>query len=225
VPVLRQSMEQEYERLKAPTLRAVGARLRARGRGLRAEDLEPFYNDAWLALRNADPPEDRLAAFLTLVAYRRALDHLRRAPERRHEPLEAGALRTVGGEVAESLDDRRRLRELFDALADELTARERAAVLLCYVRGYRRADAARAMGLTERRFKKVMDAASRQVRVIADEIDAGTRCGRYASRNTAYALGLLDPGGHRYASTRQHLCACPACRADVRRIAQEATVA
>jgi RNA polymerase sigma factor (sigma-70 family) len=218
-------MERDYERHKAPTLRAVGARLRARGRCLHVADLEPFYNDAWLALRQAEPPHDRLPALLTLVAYRRALDHLRRASERRHEPLEASALRTVGGEVVESLDDRRRLRELFDAMADELTPRERAAVLLCYVHGYRRADAARAMGLSERRFKKIMDAASRQVRTIADEIDAGTRCGRYASRNAAYALGLLDPGGHRYASTRRHLCACPACRADVRRIAQEAAVA
>lgn len=219
-------MEQEYERLKAPTLRAVGARLRARGCALHLADLEPFYNDAWLALRRtADPGVDHLAAFLTVVAYRRALDHLRRAPERSHEPLVAGALRTGGADVVESLDDRRRLRELFDALGDDLSTRERTAVMLCYVHGYRRADAARVMGLGDRRFKKVMDAASRRVRTIADEIDAGTRCGRYRSRNTAYALGLLDPRGHRYAATRQHLCICPRCRADVRRIAQEAAAA
>ena len=219
-------MEEDYERLKTPTLRAVRARLRAHGSGLAVEDLEPFYNDAWLVLWNAEHPRDHtLPGFLTIVAYRRAVDHLRRHPARRHEMLDVGVLCSADGDVIQRLDDRRRVRELLDALMDELTVRERAAAVLCYVHGYHRADAARVMGLSERRFKKVMDRASKTIRVIAADIDAGTRCGRYASRNTAYALGLLDPAGDRYASTRRHLCACSSCRADVRRIAQSAAAA
>lgn len=218
-------MEHDYERLKTQTLRAVRARLRARGSGLRVEDLEPFYNDAWLVLWNAEHPrDDTLPGFLTLVAYRRAVDHLRRHPDRRHEMLEVGTVRSADGDVIEHLDDRRRVREFLEGL-EELTVRERVAAVLCYVHGYRRADAARMMGLSERRFKKVMDRASKTISVIAADIDAGTRCGRYASRNTAYALGLLDPSGHRYALTRRHLCSCSPCRADVRRIAQAAAAA
>jgi RNA polymerase sigma factor (sigma-70 family) len=210
--------EQDYERLKQPTLRAVLARLRAHGSTLQLEDVEPFYDDAWLALWQVDAARvTRLPGLLVVVAYRRAIDHLRRHGQHVHQPVEAVAARAADGDLVDRLDDRRRIREFLEAV-DELGGRERDAAILCCVQGYRRSEAAAVLGLRERRLKKVMDRASRTLNGAVAEIEAGTRCASYASRNTAFALGLLDPAGGRHAATRRHLDTCAACRADVRRI-------
>jgi RNA polymerase sigma factor (sigma-70 family) len=211
-------LEREYEPLKAQTLRSLSAKLHGRGLQLPEEDLEAYYNQAWHALYTQASSGTEIAntgGFLVQVAFRRAIDDLRRGrpDERADVPLEdVGA---VEHDVVERLEDERRLREFGEALRDELGERERVAASLCYIHGYTRPEAAKLMGLSERRMQKVMDAVSKAVGRITRDIQAGRRCESRGSVNKAYALGLLDPDGERHATARAHLDECARCRADV----------
>jgi DNA-directed RNA polymerase specialized sigma24 family protein len=223
----QRQLERDYEALKASTLRSVASKLRSGAISVPEADLEDYYNQAWHALYGQLSEGGRIdnrAGFLVTVAYRRALDDLRRPVP---VPVELGAIagRGVDDDTVERLDDRRRLREFVEALRDELDERERMAAGLCYLHGYTRPQAAEAMGLSEGRMKKVMDEVSRNVGRFTREIEAGTRCEHRQSSNKAYAIGLLDPDGPRYRSVRAHLSDCAACRAEVLRMRGLAVVA
>jgi RNA polymerase sigma factor (sigma-70 family) len=212
-------LEREYEPLKASTLRALAAKLRGQGLELPLEDLDAYYNQAWHALYTQAAEGatiENTAGFLVQVAFRRAIDDVRRQriDERADVPVEDLGV-VAQDDVVERLEDQRRLRELVEAFRDELGERERVAATLCYVHGYSRPEAARLMGLSERRLQKVMDVVSKVVGRVVRDIEAGDRCEQRRSLNKAYALGLLDPDGERYASARAHLETCSRCRADV----------
>jgi len=214
----KRRVQNEYEPLKAETLRSLSSKLRARGISLPDGDLEEYYNQAWHALYVQAASGAEIAStggFIVQVAFRRAIDDLRRTRpgERADLPLEHVA--AVEHDVVERLEDQRRLREFVEALREELGERERVAASLCYIHGYSRPEAAQLMGIGERRMQKVMDAVSKAIGRITREIQAGERCESRASVNKAYALGLLDPAGERYAAARAHLDECPRCRADV----------
>ncbi len=223
-----QVLERDYGRLKGETLRAVGSKLRTAGVSYPEQDVEACYNQAWHALY------DRLAAgeavanvpgFLVEVTYRRAIDDIRRLRPAERADLDAASFSGVEDDTVDRLDDQRRLREFVEGLREELGERERMAACLCYVHGYSRPEAARAMGLSEGRMKKVMDQVSKAVGRLTHEIQSGTRCAGRASQNKAYALGLLDAGGERHATVRAHLDECPSCRTDVLRLRGLASVA
>jgi RNA polymerase sigma factor (sigma-70 family) len=221
-------IEREYEPLKAETLRSLAGKLRARGIRCPDEDLDAYYNQAWHALYtqiSSGAEIDNPGGFLVQVGFRRAIDDFRRVRPDERVDLETADLAGAEQDVVQQLEDQRRLREFAEALRDELGERERVAASLCYIHGYTRPEAAKLMGISERRMQKVMDAVSKAVGRITRDIDDGNRCEARASTNKAYALGLLDPEGERHAATRAHLDECPGCRTDVIRMRGLAIIA
>jgi RNA polymerase sigma factor (sigma-70 family) len=206
-----------YERLKPSVLATLERKLRNVGLRVERGDLEDFYNLAWHALyeRLRDGASvSNPAGFIVEIAYRRAIDDHRRsqlvptsaavAPERAAEP-----------DLAARMDDSARLAQLFGDLRNRLDRRERAAVSLCYLRGYSRSEVAYVLGVDRRRIEKIMDGATRKLAVAVQEIASGMWCENHASLVRAFALGLLDPGGERHRLALAHLRICPPCRHQV----------
>ena len=235
-----------FGELRSKVLAIVRARLRAKGLTLDRADLEACYAQAWhglyaavLAGETVESPE----AWLVLVTFRRAVDELR-SPSRADlggeddvaaldgeiERARASATgnATLAGaaasepDLAAALDDRARLRSLFEAVRSRLSVRECEAVSLCYLQGLSRAEAAARMDISERRMQKLMEGSGGASTGVAGKfgellavIQAGEWCEQQSSLMRAYALGILDPDGERHALAVAHTRACPACRAHV----------
>ncbi len=167
------------------------------------------------------------SAWLVLVTFRRAIDEHRAAgragvlglEEIGSYPSRFDATRT---DLAAELDDRARLRHIFEALRSRLSARECEAASLCYLQGLSRAEAAERMGLGEARMRKLMEGAGAgrpgvagKVGELLETIKAGGWCEQQSSLMRAYAFGILEPGGERHALAMAHCRECPACRAHV----------
>jgi hypothetical protein len=125
-------------------------------------------------------------------------------------------------DLAADLDDRARLRQLFEALRLRLSAREQQAAALCYLQGLSRAEAALAMGVSEARMRKLMEGqgpgrpgVARKVGALVETIRAGGWCEEQGSLMRGLAYGILDPDGARYQLALIHSSECPACRAYV----------
>ena len=232
-------LRQQFQGLRARVIASVSARLQARGVSLDRADIEACYAHAWQGLytvilqgQQVDDP----AAWLTLVTFRRAIDEHRArgalpcaaAPA---EGRAAGPRAHAGPapeevcdrDFAAELDDRLRLRQLFEGLRGQLSAREREAAALCYLQGLSRADAARRMGVSESRMRKLMDGHGPAAAGVAGKVGAlvhtirdGRWCGAQGSLMRALAYGILDPDGERYQLALAHHQQCPACRAYVR---------
>ena len=212
-------MQREYEELRAPTLRALRSRLSAQGIRFDDADLDAFYNQAWHGLyeqlSRGEEIENR-GGFLVLVSYRRAIEELRRLqPERRADGAAPGE-QGQDLDLAQRLDDRRRLLGAMEGMRERLSDRERKAAALCYLHGYSRPEAAAALGLAPKRMEKLMDGVSSKLGAITTAIDEGDWCESRQSLMKAYAYGVLDPDGERCALARVHLDECPACRRYVR---------
>ncbi len=131
--------------------------------------------------------------------------------------------RAVGErDIAEELDDRARLRQLFEALRARLSEREQLAATLCYLQGLSRAEAAERMGVSESRMRKLMEGrgsgspgVAAKVSELVQTIRAGEWCEEQGSLMRGFAFGILDPDGERYRLALLHRDACPACRAYV----------
>ncbi len=137
---------------------------------------------------------------------------------RKREPPERAAAQEQ--DLAAALDDRARLRQLFEALRGRLSARECEAAALCYLQGMTRAEAAERMGISEARMVKLMEGAgagrpgvARKVGELLESIRGGEWCEQQASTMRGLAFGILDPRGERYRLARLHQRECPACRA------------
>lgn len=212
-------VQREYDELRAPTLRALRSRLAGQGIRFDEADLDAFYNQAWHGLYeqllSGEEIENR-GGFLVVAAHRRAIEELRRThPERRADGVE---VQDTGRDVdlAQRLDDRRRLLGVMEGMRERLSERERQAAALCYLHGYSRPEAAEALGLAPKRMEKLMDGVSSKLGTLTTEIDEGDWCESRQSLMKAYAYGVLDPDGERYAIARAHLEECPACRKYVR---------
>jgi DNA-directed RNA polymerase specialized sigma24 family protein len=220
-------LRQEFGALRADVLAVVRARLRARGVRMDAADLEACYAAAWqglyavlLAGREVANP----AGWLTVVTYRRAVDEHRARVRSPAQPapvddrdLDAS---TLDPDLAAALDDRTRLRQLFEALRGRLTARECEAASLCYLQGLSRAQAAERMGIGEATMIKLMDGRGPTRPGVAGKVGellytlrGGGWCEQQASLMRGFAFGILDPQGERYRLARLHQRECPACRA------------
>lgn len=208
------------------------------------------WHALYVAVRAGEQIESP-AAWLVLVTFRRAIDESRTAGRTRvgvaadvadgeqagAAGRDSGVLRSqpsspspgagtpwagaVEPDVASQLDDRERLRHVFEAFRVALSPRECQAASLCYLQGLTRAEAARELGVSERRMGKLMEGGGGRPGVagkVADllaTIGAGAWCEQQSSLVRAYALGLLDPAGERHELAVAHCRECPACRAHV----------
>jgi RNA polymerase sigma factor (sigma-70 family) len=228
-------LREQFERLRRSVLVGVAARLRAVGVQLDDGDLEASYSQAWQGLYASMLEGAEIAspeAWLTLVTYRRALDeHRARVRVKRVAVDPAGdsaAAALVAGtaaaerDLADELDDRVRLRHLFEALRARLSEREQQAATLCYLQGLSRAEAATRMGVSEKRMRKLMEGrgdgtpgVARKVGTLVETIGAGRWCEEQGSLMRGFAYGILDPAGERYELAELHHSECSACRAYV----------
>jgi DNA-directed RNA polymerase specialized sigma24 family protein len=240
-------LRQEFGGLREEVLSSVRGRLRARGVHLDRGDLEACYAQAWQGLYAAIAAGEEIAnpgGWLAVVTFRRAIDEHRGARARgfgslaQVEPTEseravagsaAGAYVTHIAPTARSepdfaaeLDDRAKLRQLFEALRSRLSTRECEAAALCYLQGLTRAQAARRMGISEARMTKLMEGrglgspgVAGKVGALLEAISGGEWCEQQGSLMRGFAFGILDPGGERYRLARLHQRECPACRAYV----------
>jgi RNA polymerase sigma factor (sigma-70 family) len=241
-------LRDEFEALRGRVLASVRGRLRASGVKLDGGDLEACYAAAWQGLYAAVLEGQAIAnpsGWLVLVTYRRALDD-HRARTRAHcgdelrldapsaeRPVAGGETETgkaivdtraaaVERDFAAELDDRARLRQLFEGLRGRLNEREREAATLCYLQGLSRAEAAARMGVSEMRMRKLMEGrgpgcpgVAGKVGVLVRCISDGDWCAEQGSLMRALAYGILDPDGERYQLALMHHGQCPACRAYV----------
>lgn len=219
-----------FPELRSKVLAVVRSQLRGRGIALDAADLEACYAQAWQGLYATVLGGEQVenpSAWLVLVTFRRAIDESRAAS--RAGVVEGGEtvacptrLDAQAPDLAGELDDRTRLRQVFEAMRWELSARECEAATLCYLQGLSRAEAATRLGIGEARMRKLMEGAgperpgvAAKVGELLDTIRGGGWCEQQSSLMRAYAFGILDPNGERHALAVAHCNACPACRAHV----------
>lgn len=213
-------LRSQFEELRASVLRAVRARV---GPAMPEADLEACYSLAWQGLYAAIEAGEAIqgpAAWLILVTYRRAIDEQR---ARRHAAELRSDAAAVNPDFAAELDDRAKLRQLFEGLGIALGERERQAACLCYLQGLTREQAARRMGIAPRRMQKLMEGrgdgrpgVAAKVGALTQSIAEGRFCDEHGSLMRALAFGVLDPEGERHRVALAHRESCPACRAYVR---------
>jgi DNA-directed RNA polymerase specialized sigma24 family protein len=227
-------LREEFEGLRDRVLDRVRGRLRASGVRLDAADLDACYAQAWQGLYTALLAGEEIgnpAGWLVLVTFRRAIDEHRARlcaapPHGRHGASIIDVGRKDGcieeRDIAAELDDRVRLRHLFEGLRGRLSTREREAAVLCYLQGLSRSQAARQMGVSETRMRKLMEGrrageagVAGKVGALVETIRGGGWCEEQASSMRGLAYGILDPGGERYRLAVMHRSECPACRAYV----------
>jgi RNA polymerase sigma factor (sigma-70 family) len=226
----------EFVALRSKVLTIVRSRLQSKGLTLDPLDLEACYSQAWHGLYSAMLAGDSIdnpSGWLMLVTFRRAVDESRsrarqqvpvgfEAPDGYQQILDRERPIASDRDLASELDDRTRLRQVFEGFSSHLSSREREAASLCYLHGLSRAEAARQMGISEMRMRKLMDGASTgrpgvssKVSRLLETIESGRWCEQQSSLIRAYALGVLDPDGERYELAVAHCRECPACRAHV----------
>jgi DNA-directed RNA polymerase specialized sigma24 family protein len=211
-----------FPELRSKVLAVVRSQLRGKGIALDPADLEACYAQAWQGLYATVLGGERVenpSAWLVLVTFRRAIDESRAAPR---EPAGRELAVAVEPDYAATLDDGARLRHVFEALRNRLSARECEAASLCYLQGLSRAEAAARLGISEARMRKLMEGAghgrpgvSSKVSELLDTIKGEGWCEQQSSLMRAYAFGILDPDGERHALAVAHCRECPACRAHV----------
>jgi DNA-directed RNA polymerase specialized sigma24 family protein len=233
-------LRRDFEALRGRVLTTVRSKLSGGGGAtLDTSDLEACYALAWQGLYAAVLEGEEIAnptGWLVLVTFRRAVDE-QRARGRAHRggervQVEAGgdpiaeAEIEMGGtqarDLADELDDRVRLRQLFEGLRGRLSEREREAAVLCYLHGLSRSQAAARMGVSDARMRKLMEGSGAgrpgvagKVGHLVASIRDGEWCEEQGSLMRALAYGILDPDGERYRLALCHRSECPACRAYV----------
>jgi RNA polymerase sigma factor (sigma-70 family) len=227
-------LRKEFEVLRGKVIATVRGRLRSSGVSLDASDLEACYAEAWHGLYAATLAGEEIAnptGWLALVTFRRAIEEHR--SRRRSYPTEdvgeangpsggRGSVESEGTrehDFAGELDDRARLRQLFEGLRGRLSAREQEAAALCYLQGLSRAEAAERMGISQARMRKLMEGpgpgrpgVAGKVGELIETIRGGGWCEQQGSLMRGLAFGILDPEGERYQLALAHQRQCPACR-------------
>ena len=215
-------LRREFAGMQGRVLGVVAGRLRGCGVTLDDGDLEACYAVAWQGLYMRMLEGQEIAnpvGWLVLVTFRRAIEEQR---SRTRIDRDALAVSEHDRDLAAELDDRARLRHLFEGLRSRLSEREREAAVLCYLQGLSRAEAAARMGVSEARMRKLMDGAGASRPGVAGKVGAlvqsirdGEWCEEQGSLMRGLAFGILDPGGERYRLALAHRGECPACRAYV----------
>ncbi|HEY8304117.1 MAG TPA: sigma-70 family RNA polymerase sigma factor, partial [Solirubrobacteraceae bacterium] len=229
-------LRKSFVELRGKVLAIVRSQLRSRGIALDRADLEGCYAQAFHGLYSTvlgGGEVENPSAWLVTVTFRRAIDESRSAarrgggaegqpPRGRSGASEDGQWAAPDPDIADALDHRATLRQVFEGLRASLSPREREAASLCYLQGLSRAEAAERLGIGEGRMRKLMEGAgpgrpgvAGKVGELLAAIEAGAWCERRSSLMRAYAFGILDPDGERYELAVAHLRECPACRAHV----------
>jgi DNA-directed RNA polymerase specialized sigma24 family protein len=212
-----------YEALKEEVLRSVAGRLRSRGiTTMISQDLDVAYNEGWQGVTQhiiQGRPVTSLAGLLYTMTLRRAIDIYRGKQERRRVDMDLD-LQGVEVDLAERADERETLARVFGRVKERLNERERRAVTLCLLHGYRRPEAADLLDVDRVVFERTMDGAMRKLSGIVSGIQA-RGCGgdEWSRLMRAYALGLLAEDGIDYRRAHEHVEgpeACEACRRYVR---------
>jgi DNA-directed RNA polymerase specialized sigma24 family protein len=229
-------LRKDFFGLRSKVLAIVRSQLRGKGVSFDPADLEACYAQAWQGLYTAVLGGEQVenpSAWLVLVTFRRAIDESRSAG-RSHvggyatevaldsDIVEAGRQAVSNPDLAAALDDRARLRHVFEGLRERLSPRECEAASLCYLQGLSRAEAATRIGIGETRMRKLMEGTgpsrpgvAGKVGALLDAIREESWCEQQSSLMRAYAFGLLDPDGERHTLAVAHCRECPACRAYV----------
>ncbi len=215
-------LQAEFRQLQARVIGIVRGRVGATRSGLDEADLEACYALAWQGLYAAVLEGQEISnptGWLVLATYRRAIDEQRArvraqretAPERPQDP-----------DLASALDDRERLRQLFEGLRGRLGRQERQAAVLCYLHGFTRSEAAARMGISERRMRRLMEGrgpghpgVAEKLGALATNISEGRWCEQQGSLMRGLAFGILDREGERYRLALAHSDHCSACRSYV----------
>ena len=215
-------LREEFDQLKGRVMAVVRGRLRARGVHLDGSDLEACYAQAWHGLYAAMLDGQNIAnptGWLTLVTFRRAIEEHR---ARGLSDCNGSERLAEERDLAATLDDRLRLRQLFEALRGRLSERELQAAALCYLQGLSRSEAAARMRVSETRMRKLMEGCgpsrpgvAGKVGALVETIRGGGWCEEQGSLMRGLAYGILDPEGERYRLAMIHRSECPACRAYV----------
>jgi DNA-directed RNA polymerase specialized sigma24 family protein len=232
-------LRDEFEGLRERVLASVRGKLGTSGASLDQGDLEACYATAWQGLYAAVLEGQEIAnpsGWLVLVTFRRAIEELRArgrvhggatwsdSDGARRGGVEPGVdvIGAFEGDLAAELDDRMRLRQLFEGLRGRLDTREREAATLCYLQGLSRSEAAEHMGVSEARMRKLMEGrgpgrpgVATKVGALVQAIRDGDWCEEQGSLMRALAFGMLDPQGERHRLALMHHGQCPACRAYV----------
>jgi DNA-directed RNA polymerase specialized sigma24 family protein len=212
-------LRRDFEGLRRRVIAAVRARLNSAGVTIDEADLDGCYATAWQGLYAATLDGEEIEstqAWLIVVTHRRALEeHRARMRHERRVIPRAG----VTDDPHEALADRQRLAQLMEGMRGRLDARECEAAMLCYLQGYSRAEAARCMGISETRMRKLMEGRGRgevgvagKVGALVRSITEGDYCDQQASLMRALAFGVLDPAGERHSLAMHHQRQCPRCR-------------
>jgi RNA polymerase sigma factor (sigma-70 family) len=216
-------LRDEFETLRDRVIGVVVGRLCGGGVELDRGDLEACYAAAWQGLYMAILEGQEIVnptGWLVLVTYRRAIEESRSTS--RLQGHDGELAQECEPDFARELDDRMRLRQLFEALRGRLSGREREAAVLCYLQGLPRAQAAAQMGISEARLRKLMEGrgpgrpgVAGKVGALVETIREGGWCEEQSSLMRALAFGVLDPDGERHQLALLHQGECPACRAYV----------
>jgi len=154
---------------------------------------------------------ENLTGLLIDITYKRSVDIYRQ----RHEAMHGEAdleNHAVDVDLAERLDDQRKIDRLIERLKDRLNSNERNAVTLCVLHGYKRGEAAARLGIEETAFQKVMDSATKKIAVIVSGMQA-RGCGgeEWARALRAFALGLTSEEHPDYHRIAEHIEKCESC--------------
>jgi RNA polymerase sigma factor (sigma-70 family) len=206
----------ELRRLERPVLAVVNRRLLGEKISLPSPDLEAAYNQAWHGVCQtvAQGREvENLMSLLVTITYRRAIDAYRR---RRREVASTTAFleeRALDGDFAERVDDQLKVNRLIGQMSQRLTRRERTAVALCALHGYKRSEAAKRLGVRDARMHKIMESARKKISTIVAEIDThGCSDEEWAGALRAYALDTSNENSPDHARVEQHLGDCEPCK-------------
>jgi DNA-directed RNA polymerase specialized sigma24 family protein len=229
-------LRKDFPELREKVLAVVNSRLSERGVRFDRTDLESCYLQAFHGLYVAvleGVEIENPVGWLVTVTFRRAMDESRVGARQRsgvEGPQVKGWVGAAGddqwaapeADIAAAIDDRAKLRQLFEGLRSSLSPRECEAAALCYLQGLTRAEAAQRMGISEARMRKLMEGAgpgrpglAGKVGELLSTINAGEWCEKQSSLMRAYAFSILDPEGERYHLAAAHLEECSACRAHV----------
>lgn len=213
----------EFEALRSRVVATVQARLGSTA--LDRSDLDACYATAWHGLYGAVLEGQQIVnpvGWLVLVTYRRAVEEQRSRARAADREARLGAVAVAERDLAAEMDDRMRLRRLLEGMRLHLDERERQAAALCYLHGLSRAQAARRMGISQTRMRKLMEGrgdgrpgVAAKVGELVAAIGQGRFCEQHASLMRGLALGVLEPGGERHRLAVMHSEDCPGCRAYV----------
>ena len=186
------------------------------------DEIAEAFQEAYLRALRACPVEDEAAIYAWL---RRTMDNLlvdRMRLLSHEEPVSdtAGVFVHASDSSAdpeqelERTEERRQLVAVFELVSRELPPRQRA-VLGLYVRGLRRRQVARELGLSERVVKRELENMLARARALLIERSGGG-CGEGNGAVVRYAFGLASKT--EAAQAHAHLASCPSCQSFLERL-------